>query len=264
MYPTNYHRAGSVDEAANLLSGAQEAMLVAGGQTLLPSMKAHLAAPSDLIDLRGAGLSGISVSGDTLTIGAMTSHAEVAGSAGVAAFCPALCTLAGNIGDPAVRHMGTIGGSLANNDPSACYPSAVLGLGATVVTNRREIAADDYFEGLFTTALEDGEIITAVKVPRPQAAAYAKFPNPASRYAMVGVFVARTSQGVRVAVTGAGENGVFRHAGMEAALGATWSAAALDGVETSADGMIADLHGSAAYRAHLVGVMARRAVDAAA
>lgn len=263
MYPTKYHRAGSLDEAANLLSGAEDATIIAGGQTLLPSMKAHLAAPANLVDLRGAGLSGISVSGDTLTIGAMTTHAEVAGSAEVAAFCPALCTLAGNIGDPAVRHMGTIGGSLANNDPSACYPSAVLALGATIVTNRREIAADTYFAGLFTTALEGGEIMTAVKFPRPQAAAYAKFPNPASRYAMVGVFVARTAQGVRVAVTGAGEDGVFRHTGMEAALGADWSVAALDGIATPADGMIADLHGSAAYRAHLVGVMARRAVAAA-
>lgn len=263
MYPTNYHRAGSVDEAAALLAKADEARLLAGGQTLLPSMKAHLAAPSDLIDLRGAGLSGVSVAGETLTIGAMTTHAEVAGSADVAAFCPAICALAGKIGDPAVRHLGTIGGSLANNDPSACYPAAVLGLGATILTNRREIAADDYFDGMFATALEEGEIITAVRFPRPAKAAYAKFPNPASRYAMVGVFVAQAADGVRVAVTGAGENGVFRHAAMEDALAGDWSAQSLADVATSPDGLISDLHASAAYRAHLVGVMARRAVAAA-
>lgn len=262
MYPTKYHRAGSADEAAQLLSGADEAKIIAGGQTLIPSMKAHLAAPSDLVDLRDAGLAGIIVEGETLVIGATATHGAVAGSAVVAAFCPAICTLAGNIGDPAVRHMGTIGGSLANNDPSACYPSAVLALGATIVTNRREIAADTYFDGMFTTALEEAEIITAVKFPRPHAAAYAKFPNPASRYAMVGVFVAQTAQGVRVAVTGAGENGVFRHDAMEAALSAQCTATALDDVQTPADGMIVDLHASAAYRAHLVGVMARRAVAA--
>lgn len=262
MYPTKYHRAGSPDEAARLLAGAEDAKIIAGGQTLLPSMKAHLAAPSDLIDLRDAGLDGIAVKGDTLVIGAMTTHAAVATSADVAGFCPALCTLAGNIGDPAVRHMGTIGGSLANNDPSACYPSAALALGASIVTNRREIASGDFFQGMFTTALEEGEIITEVRFPRPARAAYAKFPNPASRYAMVGVFVAKTATGVRVAVTGAGENGVFRHAAMENALNASFTPGAIEGIATPAEGLIADLHGSASYRAHLISVMTRRALAA--
>jgi carbon-monoxide dehydrogenase medium subunit len=226
-------------------------------------MKQHLAAPSDLVDLRGAGLSGISVSGSTVTIGATTTHAEVAGNAALQAACPGLAKLAGGIGDPAVRHMGTIGGSIANNDPAADYPAGLLGLGATIVTNTREIAADDFFTGMFSTALEDGEIITAVRFEAPAASAYAKFPNPASRYAMTGVFVARTAGGVRVAVTGAGSDGVFRHAGMEAALAADFSPAALDAVAVSEDGLLSDIHGSAAYRANLVRVMAKRAVAAA-
>jgi carbon-monoxide dehydrogenase medium subunit len=226
-------------------------------------MKQHLAAPSDLVDLRGAGLSGITVSGSTVTIGATTTHAEVAGNAALQAACPGLAKLAGGIGDPAVRHMGTIGGSIANNDPAADYPAGLLGLGATIVTNTREIAADDFFTGMFSTALEDGEIITAVRFEAPAACAYAKFPNPASRYAMTGVFVARTANGVRVAVTGAGSDGVFRHAGMEAALAADFSPAALDAVAVSEDGLLSDIHGSAAYRANLVRVMAKRAVAAA-
>jgi carbon-monoxide dehydrogenase medium subunit len=263
MYEATYHKPASVDAAAAAMAGAEDGKFLAGGQTLLPTMKQHLAAPSDLVDLRGAGLSGISVSGSTVTIGATTTHAEVAGNAALQAACPGLAKLAGGIGDPAVRHMGTIGGSIANNDPAADYPAGLLGLGATIVTNTREIAADDFFTGMFSTALEDGEIITAVRFEAPAACAYAKFPNPASRYAMTGVFVARTADGVRVAVTGAGSDGVFRHAGMEAALAADFSPAALDAVAVSEDGLLSDIHGSAAYRANLVRVMAKRAVAAA-
>lgn len=259
MYPTTYHRPTSVADAVKLLGG--EAKVLAGGQTLLPVMKQHLASPSALVDVRGIdGMSGISVDGDTVTIGAATTHAEVESSAAIAKACPALAALAGGIGDPAVRHMGTIGGSLANNDPAADYPAGVLGLGATIVTSAREIGADDFFDGLFTTALEEDEIITAVRFTAPKRAGYAKFAQPASRFALVGVFVADTGSGVRVAVTGAGEDGVFRHAGLEAALSADWSAAAVDGVEVSADGLMSDIHGDADYRAHLVKVMAKRAV----
>ena len=263
MYPTNHHKPADVAKAAELATSVEDAKLLAGGMTLLPTMKQHLAAPSDLVDLGGiAELKGICVADDVLTIGAMTTHRTVAGSADVAAFCPALATLAGGIGDPAVRARGTIGGSLANNDPAACYPSAVLALGATVHTNQRKIAAADYFAGMFTTALEPGEVITAVSFPRPKKAAYAKFPNPASRYAMVGVFVAQTGAGARVAVTGAGADGVFRHEGFEAALDASWTPEALDSVDTPADGLMGDIHASPAYRAHLIRVMAKRAVAA--
>lgn len=264
MYATNYHRPASVEEAVALLSENEEAKALSGGQTLIPTMKQRLAAPSDLVDLRALpGLADITAGADSVTIGAAATHANVAGNADVKRLIPALARLAANIGDPAVRHMGTIGGSLANNDPAADYPAAVLALGATIVTNAREIAAEDYFDGMFTTTLEEGEIITAVRFPVPAKAAYAKFPNPASRYAMVGVFVAQTAGGARVAVTGAGADGVFRHEAMEAALDASWSADALAGVETPAEGLMSDIHGSAAYRAHLVGVMARRAVAAA-
>lgn len=264
MYPTKYHKAGSVSDAVAALSGSDAGKVLAGGQTLLPTMKQHLAAPSDLVDIRGIeGMDGISVDGDTVTIGAATRHADVASSADVQAKIPGLAKLAGGIGDPAVRSMGTIGGSLANNDPAADYPAAVLGLGATVVTDRREIAADDFFDGMFATALEEDEVITAVRFPVPSRSAYAKFPNPASRYAMVGVMVAETGGGVRVAVTGAGEDGVFRHEAMEAALSSDFSAGAIEDVATPEDGMLSDIHGSAAYRAHLVGVMAKRAVEAA-
>lgn len=263
MYETNYHKATSAADAAAKMNAAEDGKFLGGGQTLLPTMKARLAAPTDLIDVTGIdGMSGISVSGNTVTIGAATTHAEVAGSAEVAAAIPALAALAGHIGDPAVRNRGTIGGSIANNDPAADYPAACLGLGATIVTNSREIAADDFFDGMFATVLGEDEIITAVKFPKPAKAAYAKFPNPASRYAMVGVMAAQTQDGVRVAVTGAGNNGVFRHKAMEAALGSTWSASALDGVPTPASDMLSDLHGTAEYRAHLVGVMAKRAVTA--
>jgi carbon-monoxide dehydrogenase medium subunit len=265
MYDVHYHRPASLEDALNLLAGADEPKILSGGQTLLPTMKQHLAAPSDLVDVRKIpGMRGVRVEGGHLVIGAATTHAEVAGNADVLKHIPSLACLAAGIGDPAVRHMGTIGGSIANNDPAADYPSAVLALNGIVVTNQREIAADDYFEGMFATALEDGEIITAVKFAPPKRGGYAKFPNPASRYAMVGVYVADTASGVRVAVTGAGENGVFRHGGLEAALGANFGPEAVNGVSVSADGLLSDIHGDAAYRAHLVKVMAKRAVAAAA
>ena len=262
MHAFEYAAPASVADAVAALN--DDAKLLAGGQTLLPTMKQRLAAPATLIDLRKvAGLSGIKREGDSIVIGAMTRHAEVATSETAAAI-KGLVHLAGLIGDPAVRHRGTIGGSLANNDPAADYPAAVLALGATVVTNKREIAADDFFAGLFETALEENEIITAVKFPIPEKSGYEKFRNPASRYAMVGVFVAKTASGVRVAVTGAGSDGVFRQAEMEQALAANFSPDAIKGIKVSPDGILSDLHGDAEYRAHLVGVMARRAVASAA
>lgn len=264
MYSTTYHKPASIEDAVAALNGGEDTKILAGGQTLITTMKQHLAAPSDLVDIRAiGGMSGISADGRTLTIGAATTHAEVAGNADVQRFCPALCDLAGGIGDPAVRHQGTIGGSLANNDPAADYPAAVLALGATIKTNQREIAAQEFFDGLFATALEENEIIVAVSFPTPQKAAYAKFPQPASRFALVGVFVAQTDNGVRVAVTGAGEDGVYRHQALEAALGSDWSASAAAGVSISPDGLMSDLHGSAAYRANLIGVMAKRAIASA-
>ena len=264
MYNFAYHRPSSLADAQAALERADDGQFLAGGQTLIPTLKQRLAQPSDLIDLSGiAELRGIAVSGDTVAIGAMTRHAEVAASAEVAQAIPALAHLVSLIGDPQVRNLGTIGGSLAISDPSADYPAAVLGLGATVHTSSRELAADDYFRGLFETALEDGEIITKVVFPAPEKAAYTKFPNPASRYAIVGVMVAKTAQGVRVAVTGAGPC-AFRAGEMESALDENFSAGALDGISVPADGLNSDLHASAEYRAHLVGVMARRAVTAAA
>lgn len=263
MYATKYHRPSSLDAAAAALAGAGEGKLLSGGQTLLPTMKQHLAAPSDLVDVRGIeGMTGICVDGDVVVIGAATTHAEVAGNADVQRLCPALASLAGGIGDPAVRHMGTIGGSVANNDPAADYPAGLTALGATVVTNKREISADDFFTGLFMTALEDDEIITTVRIPATAKAAYIKFRQAASLYALVGVFVAQHASGVRVAVTGSGDDGVFRHAGMEAALSGNWSASALDDIAVSSDGLMSDIHGSAAYRANLIKVMAKRAVEA--
>ena len=265
MYETHYHRPKDLAEAAKLFAGASEPKYIAGGQTLLPTMKQRLAAPSDVIDLsKLAELRGISAAGGTVTIGAGVTHAEVANSDVVKKAIPALAKLAGLIGDPAVRHKGTIGGSVANNDPGADYPAAVLGLGATIHTNRRTIAADAFFTGLFTTALEDGEVITKLAFPEAARAGYAKFPNPASRYAMTGVFVAQAKGGgVRVAVTGAGNKGVFRVAAMEKALAGNFTAAAIQGVTIDAGGMLADLHGSAAYRANLVMVMAERAIASA-
>lgn len=261
MYDFAYHRPTSIEEAVRLL-GQEDAKLLAGGHTLLPTLKQRLAQPSALIDLAGLGLGGIRVEGGTVTIGAGTPHAEVAASAAVQGAIPALAALAGGIGDPHVRNRGTIGGSIANNDPAADYPAAVLGLGATVRTNRREIAGDDFFTGMFETALAGDEIITEVAFPVPARAGYAKFANPASRYAIVGVMVAQTGAGVRVAVTGAGPC-VFRVPEMEQALGASFSEDAICGIRVPADGLNSDIHASAEYRAHLVGVMARRAVAAA-
>lgn len=264
MYETNYHRASSVDEAVNLLGNADDGKYLAGGMTLIATMKQRLAAPSDLIDLRHIdAMKGISVNGRSLRIGAGTCHYDVASSAELRAVCPALCDLASHIGDPHVRHMGTMGGSVANNDPAADYPAAVLGLNMTVITNKREIAADQFFVGLFETALEEDEIITAFSFEAPEKAAYMKFANPASRYAMAGVFVAKTGGEVRVAVTGAGSDGVFRHGGMETELAAHWSPDAVAGIHVDAEDMLSDLHGTSEYRAHLVKVMAKRAVAAA-
>lgn len=260
MYDFTYQKPGTVADAVKLLGADDEAKALAGGMTFIPVLKQRLNKPSVVVDLSRLGLSGISVSGNTVTIGAMTTHAAVAGSAEVRAKLPALAALASGIGDEAVRHRGTIGGSLANNDPSACYPAAVLALGATITTDRRSIAADDFFQGMFTTALEQGEIITAVSFPVPEKAAYEKFRNPASRYAMVGVFVAKTAAGVRVAITGAGQGGVFRHAGLEQALSASFSPDAVAGVPVSEDDLNGDIHASAPYRAHLIGVVTRRAV----
>ncbi len=263
MYNFAYHRPSSLADALAALDGADDGRLLAGGHTLIPTLKQRLAQPSDVIDLGGvAELRGITVSGGNVAIGATTPHADVAASTEVSQAIPALAHLASLIGDPQVRNMGTIGGALANSDPTADYPAAVLGLGATVHTNRREIAADDYFKGLFETALDDGEIITKVNFPAPEKAGYAKFPNPASRYAIVGVMVAKSASGVRVAVTGAGAC-VFRVGDMESALDGSFSANALRDISVSADGLNSDLHASAEYRAHLVGVMARRAVVAA-
>ncbi len=263
MYAFEYHRPHTLSGALADLE-KQDAKALAGGMTLLPTMKQRLAAPSALIELKDVPeLSGLSREGETLVVGAMTRHVEVARSPVVQAAIPALAKLAGGIGDPHVRNRGTLGGSLANNDPAADYPAAVLALGATVVTSKRRIAADDYFTGLFETALEPGELITSVIFPIPQKATYMKFANPASRYALVGVFVAKTAGGVRVAVTGAGAHGVFRPQAFEAALNANFSASALDGVSVPASGLNSDLHADADYRAHLIGVMAKRAVAAA-
>ncbi len=264
MYRFEYQKAESVEDAAARRGAAEDATYMAGGMTLIPTLKQRLASHSDLIDLAGIdGLAGVSVDGDTVTIGAMTTHADVAASADVQSAIPALANLAGIIGDPAVRNRGTIGGSLANSDPAADYPAAVLGLGATIVTDKREIAADDYFLDLFETALEEGEIITAVKFPVPKRAGYEKFPNPASRYAIVGVFVAETECGIRVAVTGAGPC-AFRVAEMESALAGNFTADAVAGISVSADNLNEDLHASAEYRASLVTTMTKRAVARAA
>ena len=261
MYAFEIKRPSKLKKVVKGLKKDEDALVLGGGQTLIPTLRQRLAAPSKLIALsRIDGLSGIRDTGDAVKIGAMTTHEAVAADGTIAA----LSALAGGIGDPMVRARGTIGGSLANNDPSADYPAAALGLCATIVTNRREISADDFFVGLFETALKEGEIIKAVSFPKPDAAAYARFDQPASRFALVGVFVSKCNGDVRVAVTGASEDGVFRWADAESALAEDFSATALDGMSPGADGMISDIHGSAAYRAHLVGVMARRAVAAAA
>ena len=261
MYAFTYHRPGTVRQAANMLVKNEDAKLLAGGMSLLPTMKLRLAGPPQILDMWAIeGLSGIEESGRTITIAAMTKHFEVNNSPVVQKTIPVLAHMAGLIGDPAVRHMGTIGGSIANNDPNADYPAACLALGATIVTNKRRIKADDYFTGMFSTALEPSEIITKVIFPIPKKAAYQKFRNQASRFALVGVFVAKRGSENRVAVTGAGSNGVFRVKSFEEALKKRFSPKSLEGLTIPADGMNADIHGSAEYRAHLVGVLARRAV----
>lgn len=262
MHETTYHRPSSVDEAAALLAKDADAKYLAGGHTLIPVMKARLAAPSAVVDIgRIPALIGVELSGDTLTIRAATTYHDIMTNADVKTAIPAIAHLTSVLGDPQVRSRGTIGGSIANNDPAADFPAAVLALGATVKTNKRSIAADDFFKGLFTTALQDGELITAISFPVPAKAGYAKMRHPASRFALTGVFVAQTKGGdVRVAATGASQNGVLRVPDIEKALKANWSAAALDGVKISASGMIADIHGSAEYRANLIKVMAQRAL----
>ena len=261
MHNFEFVKPGSVAEAAEALAH-EDAQALGGGQTLIPTMKQRLNAPETLVSLTGiAEMKGVNASGGTLTVGGATTHGTVAAEA--ASAYPALAALAGKIGDPAVRNRGTIGGSLANNDPAACYPAAALASGATITTNTRDIAADDFFEGMFTTALNEGEIITSVSFPIPEKASYQKFEQPASRFSLVGVFLAKHANGVRVAVTGASNDGVFRWTEAEEALNATFSPEALNGLSASADEMISDLHGTAEYRAHLIGVMTKRAVAAA-
>lgn len=258
MYSFTLERPTSTDQAVqHLANGARP---LAGGQTMLASMKLRLADPGQVVDLGAIpDLAGIKRDGNTFVIGAMTRHAQVAANADIRAALPALANLAGNIGDRQVRAMGTLGGSVANNDPAACYPAAVLGLGATVNTTQRSMAADDFFQGMFTTALEENELITSIAFPVVENAAYIKFRQPASRFALVGVFVAKTANGVRVAITGGG-NGVFRHAGLEAALTNTFTPHAVEGVVIDAADFSSDLHASSAYRANLVKVLTQRAV----
>ena len=261
MYAFNYERPANLAAAQVLLAAGGNAL--AGGQTMIAAMKQRLQQPETVVDLGGIStLAGIRKEGNNLVIGAMTRHQDVADSAEVRQHIPALAALADGIGDKQIRTLGTLGGSVANNDPAACYPSAVLALGATVHTDKRTIAADDFFQGLYTTALDAGELITAISFPIPQKAAYAKFRQPASRFALVGVFVAQTASGARVAITGAG-NGVFRHAGLEAALSANFTPEAATQVAIDASDLNADLHASAAYRAHLITVQTQRAVKQA-
>lgn len=261
MFPFDYHRATSLQDARQTFEAAEEPVYLAGGQTLIPTLKMRLAQHDRVVDLRRIpGLDGIRRESGALVIGAMSSHAAIAASPEVAAALPALAAMAGSIGDQQVRAMGTLGGALANNDPAADYPAAALALGATIVTDTRSLPAEGFFGEFFDTALEPAEIIREVRFPLPQAAGYAKVRNPASRYAVVGVFVARTADGPRVAITGAAGK-VFRHAAMEEALARDFSPNALDGVSTSADGLNDDQHASAEYRAHLCGVLARRAVE---
>ncbi|MEN3233396.1 xanthine dehydrogenase family protein subunit M [Methylobacterium ajmalii] len=264
MYAFAYHQPTSLKDAVSLLAG-EDAKLVAGGHTLIPTMKQRLAAPGTLIDLgKVPDLVGIERSPRSITIGAMTTHGAVADSADVKEAIPALAELAALIGDPAVRHRGTIGGSVANNDPAADYPAACLALGATISTNKRKLSSEEFFTGLFETALEEGEIVTGVSFPIPHKAAYEKFRNPASRYALVGVFVAKRPSDIRVTVTGSGSNGVFRWTEAEEALGKRFAAKSLEGMSPSASGLNSDIHADADYRAHLISVMARRAVQKAA
>jgi carbon-monoxide dehydrogenase medium subunit len=261
MYEFKYQRPGTIRQAANILVKDDDAKILAGGHSLLPTMKLRLAKPSQIIDIgRIEGLDTIELKGRSIVIGATTRHVDVANSQVVKDALPVLANLAAEIGDPAVRHRGTLGGSLANNDPNADYPAAVLGLGATIITSKRRIAADDYFKGMFETALEPDEIITKVSFPLAKKAAYQKFRHPASGFALVGVFVSKRGADIRVAVTGAGANGVFRVKSFEEALKKRFSPKSIEGMTIPADGMNSDIHGSAEYRAHLVGVMARRAL----
>ena len=263
MYAFDYSRAQSVDEAAKKLREVADGKILAGGMTLLPTLKLRLAAPAHLVDLQAiADLKGISVTSDTVSVKAMTTHTMVATAEDINAVIPALCTLAGGIGDTQVRNRGTCGGSIANNDPAADYPAGCLGLGATLVTSKREMPADDFFVALFTTALEEDEILTEIRFPIPERAAYMKFKNPASRYAIVGVMASRGPAGIRVAVTGAGDNGVFRASEMEAALAKDFRPEAIADIKIDPDGLMSDVHASADYRAHLITVMAKRAVAA--
>ena len=262
MYDFIYHRATSIGDAQSIFKNSEDPVYLAGGMTVLPTMKQRLANPSDVIDLgKIDGLTGVERDGDEIVVRAMTTHAAVAASSEVAAAIPALAALADSVGDPHVRNRGTIGGSIANNDPAADYPAALVGLGGTVVTTSKEVAADDFFTGMFETVLEPGELITAVRFPVPEAAHYMKFPNPASRYALVGVMVVRTGGVVRVAVTGAGPC-VFRIGEMEAALAANFRPEVIENIVVAADGLNSDIHAGSDYRAHLVGVMASRAVAA--
>ena len=261
MYNFTYHRPSGLRQAGNMLAKLDDAKLLAGGQTLIPVMKQRLASPTNIIDLnRVDGLSGIELKGRSLVIGAMTRHVEVADSDVVRQHLPALADLAEMVGDPHVRHRGTLGGSIANNDPNADYPAACIGLGATIITTKRRIKADDFFQGLFETALEPDEIITKVMFPLVKKAGYIKFRNPASRFALVGVFVSKRGSEIRVAVTGAGASGVFRVGAFEEALKKRFAAKSLDGLTVPATGLASDIHGSAEYRAHLIGVLAKRAV----
>jgi len=265
MYQTTYHRPSSVDEAAALFAKGSDSKYLAGGHTLIPVMKQRLASPSDVIDLsKIKELVGIALSGDALIIKAATTYFDILRSADAKKAIPALVHLVSVLGDPQVRYRGTIGGSIANNDPAADFPAAVVALDATVKTNKRSISADDFFKGLFATALEDGEIITAISFPIPAKAGYSKMRHPASRFALTAVFVTKTKSGdVRAAATGASQNGVMRVPAIEAALKANWSPGALDNVRISADDLLTDIHGSSSYRANLIKVMAQRAVTAA-
>jgi aerobic carbon-monoxide dehydrogenase medium subunit len=264
MYEFVYQRPSSIQEAVQLLKSDPEAKALAGGQTFIPVLKQRLNRPTKVVDLGRLGLSGIKSAGNTITIGAMTNHGAIAEHPEIRQKIPGLADMASWIGDTQVRHCGTMGGSLANNDPSACYPAAALAIGATIKTDRRSIKADDFFLGMFTTALEPDELITAIEFSVPEKSAYEKFRNPASRYAIVGVFVAKGPAGIRVAVTGGGQNGVFRQSEMEAALAKNWSPDAVASIKTPPDDLNSDIHASAEYRSHLIAVMAKRAVAKAA
>ena len=264
MYATSYVKPKGVADAVKAVDEAGDGKFLAGGMTLIPTMKQRLASPDCLVDLAGCELDKIAAKADSVAIGAMATHAAVASDSGVKKTIPALALLAGGIGDRQVRNRGTIGGSLANNDPAACYPSAALALDAVIETDKRKIPAGEFFTGLFETALEDNEVITSITFPKPEKAAYTKFANPASRYAIVGVFIAVIGKGdVRVAITGAGDDGVFRSEELEAALKSDFSLGAVDGVKIGAEGLMGDIHASADYRAHLIAEMAKRAVSAA-